>query len=196
VLKGAYATDKNSFRRWTRRGIPESGDVIFTREAPAGEACLVPTKMSVCLGQRTVLMKLKKHRIHEQFLVHQIYAGPARTEIVLATQGSTVGHFNMSDIGTLPILLPPFDEQLSILKAIDAQTAAPEKTITAEEKEIALLMEYRTRLIADVVTGKLDVREAAAKLPEISAAKFEESDALGVALADEPDDELIEEAAE
>lgn len=32
--------------------------------------------------------------------------------------------------------------------------------------EIALLREYRTRLTADVVTGKLDVRAAAAKLPE------------------------------
>jgi type I restriction enzyme, S subunit len=34
------------------------------------------------------------------------------------------------------------------------------------EREITFLREYRTRLIADVVTGKLDVREAAAQLPE------------------------------
>ena len=34
------------------------------------------------------------------------------------------------------------------------------------ERAISLLREYRTRLIADVVTGKLDVREVAAELPE------------------------------
>ena len=38
--------------------------------------------------------------------------------------------------------------------------------ITRAEREIALLREFRTRLIADVVTGKLDVREAAARLPD------------------------------
>lgn len=37
------------------------------------------------------------------------------------------------------------------------------------EREISLLREYRTRLIADVVTGKLDVREAAASLPDEAA---------------------------
>ena len=38
-------------------------------------------------------------------------------------------------------------------------------TISRLEREIELLREYRTRLVADVVTGKLDVREAAAQLP-------------------------------
>jgi hypothetical protein len=36
-------------------------------------------------------------------------------------------------------------------------------------REVSLLREYRTRLIADVVTGKLDVREAAARLPDGTA---------------------------
>ena len=53
--KGTYCTNANAFRDWTKRGIPEPGDVIFTREAPAGEACIVPEGKAVCLGQRTVL---------------------------------------------------------------------------------------------------------------------------------------------
>ena len=39
------------------------------------------------------------------------------------------------------------------------------------QRQIELLREYRTRLIADVVTGKLDVREAAANLPEMDPAE-------------------------
>ena len=39
--------------------------------------------------------------------------------------------------------------------------------IAGARREVALLREYRTRLIADVVTGKLDVRDAAAGLPEV-----------------------------
>ena len=42
-------------------------------------------------------------------------------------------------------------------------------TIARTEREIALMQEYRTRLTADIVTGKLDVREAAAKLPDVTA---------------------------
>ena len=51
-------------------------------------------------------------------------------------------------------------------------------TITAACREIDLLREFRTRLIADVVTGKLDVREAAARLPDEpdEAEPFDEAD--------------------
>ena len=41
-LRGSYPTDRENFEIWTQRGAPRSGDVFFTREAPMGEACLVP----------------------------------------------------------------------------------------------------------------------------------------------------------
>jgi type I restriction enzyme S subunit len=165
-LHGTYCTSAGAFRAWTRRGLPEPGDVIFTREAPAGEACIVPDGINVCLGQRTVLMKLNKQRLAPEFLVHMIYAGPPRISITLASQGSTVGHFNMEDIGSLTILLPPKEEQDAIIKEIVGRTARPDLAISRLDREIELLREYRTRLVADVVTGKLDVREAAARLPD------------------------------
>ena len=165
--KGTYCTNANAFRDWTKRGIPEPGDVIFTREAPAGEACIVPEGKAVCLGQRTVLMKLQKGQYDSHFLVHMIYAGPPRERVRLASQGSTVGHFNMDDIGWMKVLKPPFSEQLKLVKAINDQTRVLELAVTRAESEISLLREYRTRLIADVVTGKLDVRDAAARLPEV-----------------------------
>ena len=49
-------------------------------------------------------------------------------------------------------------------------------TCSRLEREIELLREYRTRLIADVVTGKLDVREAAARLPQEAAPDMPEDD--------------------
>ena len=165
--KGTYCTTGTAFRGWTKRGLPEPGDVIFTREAPAGEACVVPTGTAVCLGQRTVLMKPQKDEYDSHFLVHMIYAGPPRDRVRLASQGSTVGHFNMDDIGWMQVLKPPFSEQLRLVKAISDQTRVLELAVTRAESEISLLREYRTRLIADVVTGKLDVREAAAGLPEV-----------------------------
>jgi type I restriction enzyme S subunit len=52
------------------------------------------------------------------------------------------------------------------LEFIEMQTCPMNTAITRTEREIVLLREYRTRLIADVVTGKLDVREAARNLPD------------------------------
>lgn len=65
----------------------------------------------------------------------------------------------------MPIAFPPCSEQQAILELIDNQTQPLDTAISRLEREIELLREYRTRLVADVVTGKLDVREAAKGLP-------------------------------
>ncbi len=189
---GTYCTSAEAFQTWTQRAVPEPGDVIFTREAPAGEACLVPQDAHVCLGQRTVLMKLRREEYDAHFLVHMIYAGPPRLRIQLASQGSTVGHFNMDDIGWMKVLVPPLAEQHSIVATIARDTASLNKAAERAEREIDLLREFRTRLIADVVTGKLDVREVAARLPE-EAEELEslnEAEALGEADDESAADDL------
>ena len=71
----------------------------------------------------------------------------------------------------LPVIQPPANEQQQIVQAIQGETANLKTSISRLEREIELLLEYRTRLVADVVTGKLDVREAAARLPEDASPK-------------------------
>ena len=66
----------------------------------------------------------------------------------------------------LPMAIPPLSEQSAIVEHIDKATASIDSAIDRARRQIDLLHEYRTRLIADVVTGKLDVREAAAQLGE------------------------------
>ena len=65
----------------------------------------------------------------------------------------------------LPV--PSLSEQADIIESVEALETKFGRAIRAALREIDLLREYRTRLIADVVTGKLDVREAAAALPEV-----------------------------
>lgn len=62
--------------------------------------------------------------------------------------------------------LPPLDEQSDIVEYLNREFFEMDRSIICTEREIDLLREYRTRLIADVVTGKLDVRQAAAGLPD------------------------------
>lgn len=68
--------------------------------------------------------------------------------------------------GQIHVPVPPVEEQLKIVAYYDDSTATLRQTMERAQSEIDLLREYRMRLIADVVTGKLDVREAAANLPD------------------------------
>ncbi len=79
---------------------------------------------------------------------------------------ATIAHFTREKFGSLNIPLPPIPEQTAIVEYLDKATADIDSAITRARRGIDLLQEYRTRLIADVVTGKLDVREAAAALPD------------------------------
>ncbi len=66
----------------------------------------------------------------------------------------------------LRVPVPAIAEQDVIVEAITEQTYTIGQAVVRVGREIELLREYRTRLVADVVTGKLDVREAAGHLPE------------------------------
>jgi type I restriction enzyme S subunit len=65
--------------------------------------------------------------------------------------------------------LPPLDEQEVILKIVEESTEGIQRAIIYARQETELHREYRTRLVADVVTGKLDMRAVAAGLPETSS---------------------------
>ena len=83
---------------------------------------------------------------------------------VTAKQTTNLAATNRTTLGNLPMCLPCADEQLSILEFITAQCRALDDAIDRSRRQIDLMNEYRTRLIADVVTGQLDVREAATHL--------------------------------
>ena len=77
-----------------------------------------------------------------------------------------------------------------IVAAIRRAHAGPNAAIARAHDEISLLREYRTCLIADVVTGKLDVREVAARLPDEAEEPepLDEADALSDADEEAADD--------
>ena len=74
-----------------------------------------------------------------------------------------------SKLGSFHVCVPPFAEQAAIAAHLDKATAAIDAAVACARRQIELLREYRARLIADVVTGKLDVREAAANLSDEGA---------------------------
>ena len=90
-----------------------------------------------------------------------------RNQIESVTK-TAVGTFKINNqhVRQFWVSLPPYDEQAAILRHIEDIMKGPNTAVAQTERAIALFNEYRTRLIADIATGKLDVREAAARLPD------------------------------
>ena len=97
----------------------------------------------------------------------EYFRATLKFEALAGNAKSTVDSLRQPMLLSFPCLLPPTTEQAAIVDYLDQATADIDTTIARAECEINLLNEYRTRLIADVVTGKLDVRDAAAALPEV-----------------------------
>jgi type I restriction enzyme S subunit len=110
-----------------------------------------------------------------------------RRQVRLAISGAEglANNLPLSSLRDFVLPFPPIEEANQIESAIRTECHELERAISTAEREISLLREYRTRLIADVVTGKLDVREAAARLP----AEAEEPEPLDKAEALTEDDE-------
>ena len=99
---------------------------------------------------------------------------------------SAVPGVDRKDLFQIVVPLPPVEEQQEISGHIDSATHKLSVVISQEQRQIDLLREYRTRLIADVVTGKLDVREAAAALPEVDSLAEDDEAADPLDAGDEP----------
>jgi type I restriction enzyme S subunit len=99
-----------------------------------------------------------------------------KTELLSDAPINTQGNLNVERIGVKWLPFPPLEEQKQIAAQVELETSVFATAIARTEREIALMQEYRTRLTADIVTGKLNVREAAAKLPEEKEEEFVDSE--------------------
>ncbi len=130
---------------------------MFTREAPAGEACLYSGEPKICLGQRMMYFRCDTEKLLPQFLLYSIYGKFISTYIELKTNGSTVGHLRLPQVYSMPVLLPPLAEQHKIVRQLANMEDTIFETSIKINKQITLMQEFRTALIADAVTGKIDV---------------------------------------
>ncbi len=98
-----------------------------------------------------------------------MYRTPAcRVELRKRAKGIVQGFWRLytDDFYDIRVPVPSLEEQDKIMQYLDKELSSINTVIASTEREIELLREYRTRLISDVVTGKLDVRQTADRLPD------------------------------
>lgn len=170
----------------------KAGDVILTKDSETPDDIGVPAWVpedlpGVVCAYHLGLLRPVPNRVLGEFLFRAI--GSARTAQqfhVLAT-GVTRFALGKHDVKNAVVALPPVEEQQSICRWITNECQPLDDAITRTEEEIKLIREYRDRLIADVVTGQLDVRGWQPGPEDVV------DDAALAALGDDPDDVTEEE---
>ncbi len=166
VIKTIYVSEAEALRSTLRKG-----DVLMTEGGDPdklGRGCVWDAKIAPCLHQNHIFaVRPDQSQLIPHFLSVLTSTTYARAYFQsTAKQTTNLAATNKTKIGLLKLLLPPVNEQNEILTAINQSCRPISNTMSRLEREIELLREYRIRLVADVVTGKLDIREAATPFPE------------------------------
>ena len=165
TLDGCNYLDPDVVRaRWGHFAI-NAGDYLLSASASTGAVSLATSRVAGSIPYTGIIrlwpaspeIMMPYVRL---FLNSRLFLDQVEQE----KSGVAISHFGPTHLGRMVIVLPPEPEQASIVDYVDKTTADSDAAITLARRQIELIEEYRTRLIADVVTGKVDVREAAAGL--------------------------------
>ncbi|MEK8029072.1 restriction endonuclease subunit S [Pseudaquabacterium rugosum] len=118
-LTNTRKISEETYAYWARRMPPKAGDIFFTREAPMGEAAIVPDGQRVCLGQRSMLIRLFPELFSNRYLLYVIQSPSFQSRMIEAAIGMTVKHLRVGGVEDLMIPVPPRDEQNQIVQIVD-----------------------------------------------------------------------------
>ena len=154
---------EGEYERYTVR----VGDLLVCEGGDVGRSAIWLGQLDVC-GFQKALHRLRPRAATRGVPRFMLYALQSATKRGAFDDGhiSTIAHLTGDKLRAHRFPFPPMTEQLAIAQFLDACLADIGHAEQVAHSEISLLREYRTRLIADVVTGKLDVREAALRLPD------------------------------
>ena len=144
------------------------GDIVMARRGEMGRCALVTEIEAGWLcGTGSLRIRPWPGIFVPAYLLLVLNAQGVRDTLSLSSIGATMDNLNAGMVSRLVFPELPFPEQIAIVNFVDKWKTNIDNAIDCSRRQIKLLQKYRTRLIADVVTGKVDVREAAAGLPEV-----------------------------
>ena len=142
IFEGGHRVSQETYTQRNLRATPQEGDLIFAREAPAGNVAVIKKGQEVCLGQRTVLIRPNKELVDPDYLTYYLLAPQQQYKLLGTANGATVAHVNLPIIRNLPIHLPNIEKQTSIALVLSAY----DDLIENNQKQIKLLEEAAQRL--------------------------------------------------
>jgi type I restriction enzyme S subunit len=182
---GALPRTTNEIAAAYPRTRMRPGELVYAIRGSFGNVEVIPPELDGVNLSRDAARLAPRGDIDALWLAFLLKSQFCQEQFKLKEIGATITGVNIRDLKRVVLPVPPEEEQSAIVRFLDHETEANDRIIDRATREISLLREYRTRLIADVVTGKLDVRTAAAKLPEATDEPEPLDDAEALAEGDE-----------
>jgi type I restriction enzyme S subunit len=111
--------NEETYKLWSRRCVPEPGDIVFTREAPMGEAAIIPEGKIICLGQRTMLIRCIEKYTSAEFVLLALRDPKFKARSEKLAVGTGVKHYRVGDVSDLLIPVPTKAEQTEIVRRVE-----------------------------------------------------------------------------
>jgi len=154
-----YRLSESEYMTRIRRSRLNAGNIVYGREGERwGLACVVPESNKYCLGQRIMQFVCNESKIASRYAMWALNSSYVRNQGVLDTMGSTSPHVNISTIINYKIPYISQERQDAFVHEIDSKMQEYRRLCEKLECEIQLMVDLRTRLISDIVTGQVDVR--------------------------------------
>ena len=146
-----------------------AGDLVLGMDRPViakgVRLAEITSQQTGCLLVQRVARLRTKSTLEPSYL-QTVFRSAAFTQYLEPIfTGISVPHLSPKQIRDFPLPMPTIDEQRAIVAAVGSRTTKLESAVNVAAREVVLLQEFRTRLVADVVTGQVDVRAVAATLP-------------------------------
>ena len=143
LLEGVHRVSEEVYKQRTKRAIPKDNDIIFAREAPAGNAAIIKNGSRFCLGQRTVLIRPNPNKVNPDYLMYYLLVPEQQHKLLGTAHGATVSHVNIPDIHNMNVdNLPSLETQEKVAEILRAY----DDLIENNQKQIKLLEEAAQRL--------------------------------------------------
>lgn len=156
LLNGVHRVSERTYREWTRRAEPQPGDLVLAREAPAGNVAVIPENLRVCLGQRTVLIRVKRSVFEPEFLALTLLQSRMQKKLLGHSRGATVQHVNMKDIRALNVgPIPPLSAQRKMVAVVGDVARECERLESLYNQKRAALEALRNALLQHAFSGNL-----------------------------------------
>jgi type I restriction enzyme S subunit len=149
-----YVSEK-TYQFWSRRCPPESGDILFTREAPMGEAAQIPNNKKFCMGQRIMLLRVYPKFIYEKYLLYNIMSPKFQSRVTKNAIGTGVKHLRVGDVEQLTYPLCSFEEQIQIVKQLDFQLSITDGLQEKINDNLKQLESLRQSILKKAFSGEL-----------------------------------------
>jgi len=144
----------------------KAGEIIYCKIRPYLRKAIIAPIDCLCSADMYPITIKNRNRLTSRFLLFEMLSQPFTQYAIDSSLRAAMPKINREALGEAPVWLPPISEQFAIVDHIEGEIATVNTVIDGIRQSIDLLKEYRTRLVADVVTGKVDVREIARRLEE------------------------------